>query len=419
MSALGRVIDRVAPVEIGGDFRRLLGAQWAANLGDGVALAAGPLLVASQTSSPTLVALATILQRLPWMLFGLVAGIVADRVDRRWLMVAGDASRVVVLGVLVVVLVADRVNIGLVLATMFLLGVSETFTDISADSLIALVVPAEKLGVANARFVFGQRALNQLAGPPIGAALFAAGMFVPFTTQAVLLALSVWLVAQMGDRVVERSAPVSVAGDVVDGVRWLWSNRPVRTLTLTILVFNVTWGATHSILVLYALERLGLDDRGFGLLLAASAIGGVLGAVFYDALELRFSLGGMMQVGLAVETLSHLGFAITTTPWVAMVIMFLFGFQASVWGTTARAVRQRAVPLEFQGRISSVYLLALHGGLVIGGLLGGAIGSLSGIPAVYWFAFVGSAILLAAIWRELPHVAHATAGSRGPVARRD
>lgn len=418
MSVVGRVVDRIAPPPIGADFRRLLGAGWSSNLGDGLALAAGPLLVASQTSSPTLVALATILQRVPWMVFGLAAGIVADRFDRRRLVMVGHGSRIVVLSVLVTVLVGGRVSIAIVLAAMFLLGVAETFTDIASSSLMPSVVAPEHLGVANARFTFAHMALNQLAGPPIGAALFAAGMFVPFAAQAVLLALGVGLIRQLADRPIQRTAPESVLGDVVDGVRWLWGNAPVRTLTITILTFNLTWGATHAIVVLYAIERLGLDDRGFGLLLAASAVGGILGAVAYDRLEAQFSLGDMMRVGLAVETFSHLGFALTTTPWIAMAIMFAFGFQASVWGTTSRAVRQRAVPMAYQGRVASVYLLSVHGGLVIGGLIGGTIGSVAGIPAVYWFAFVGSAMLLAAIWRELPHIAHARAGASAPTVQR-
>src|SRR5215210_3367144 len=111
-------------------FRWLVGSTWVGNLGDGIALAAGPLLVASQTSDPILVALAGLLQRLPWLLFGLYAGVLADRVDRRFLVMAVDLARAAVLVVLTVALVAGRVNVPVVLVTMFLLGTAEVFADV-------------------------------------------------------------------------------------------------------------------------------------------------------------------------------------------------------------------------------------------------------------------------------------------------
>ena len=76
---MSRLVEAVAPSRLGRDFRWLLASSWAANLGDGIALAAGPLLVASQTQSPILVALAALLQRLPWLLFGLWAGFLSAR----------------------------------------------------------------------------------------------------------------------------------------------------------------------------------------------------------------------------------------------------------------------------------------------------------------------------------------------------
>src|SRR6187549_2500376 len=92
--------DRVAPPRLGGSFRWLLASSWTSNLGDGLALAAGPLLVASQTHDPLLVALAGVLQRLPWLVLGLYAGVLADRLDRRLVVVVVDLLRSAVLVVL-------------------------------------------------------------------------------------------------------------------------------------------------------------------------------------------------------------------------------------------------------------------------------------------------------------------------------
>jgi predicted MFS family arabinose efflux permease len=114
-----------------------------------------------------------------------------------------------------------------------------------------------------------------------------------------------------------------------------------------------------------------------------------------------------MRAGLLIETVTHLALAVTTVTWVALLIMFVFGAHAFVWGTTSTSVRQRAVPSELQGRVSSVYLISVQGGLVVGSVVGGAIAGAWGVTAPFWFAFAGSAVLVVFIWPQLTHIAHA------------
>lgn len=393
---------------MGRNFRWLVGSSWVSNLGDGLALAAGPLLVASQTRDPLLVALAGLLQRLPWLLLGLYAGALADRLDRRLLVVAVDLLRAVVLFVLAATILTGRVSIITVLAAMFLLGVAEVFADTTSGTLLPMVVDKADLGIGNARLMAGQLTTNQLVGPPIGAALFAAGAAWPFVTQAVCVALGALLIFRMRlPHVVRSGGRTSVLADIRDGFRWTWGNGPVRTLTLTIVTFNVTFGAAWSVLVLYSLERLGMGAVGFGLLTTAVALGGILGTASYDWLARHVSLGKIMRVGLVIETLTHLALALTTIPWVALAVMFVFGAHAFVWGTTSRTVRMRAVPTELQGRVGSVYLVGVFGGIVVGQAIGGLVARVWGVTGPFWFAFVGSAVILVLIWRQLTLIAHA------------
>jgi predicted MFS family arabinose efflux permease len=198
-----------------------------------------------------------------------------------------------------------------------------------------------------------------------------------------------------------------VGRDIAEGVHWLWRNAAVRTLALTIVSFNVTFGAAFSILVLYAVERLGTGDVGFGLLTTATALGGLAGTAGYGWLTSKVSLGNIMRAGLIIETLTHLALAVTTRPWVALVIMFVFGAHAFAWATTSTSIRQRMVPTGLQGRVGSVYLIGVQAGLVVGGLAGGVIADAWGVTAPFWFGFAGSAVLLAALWRQLTHIAHA------------
>jgi predicted MFS family arabinose efflux permease len=142
------------------------------------------------------------------------------------------------------------------------------------------------------------------------------------------------------------------------------------------------------------------------------AVGGLLGTGAYGWLERHVRLGVIMRGGLVIETLTHLALALTRWAWFALIVFVIFGAHASVWGTTSTSVRQRAVPLQFQGRVGSVYLTGMVGGIVVGSAIGGLAASAWGITAPFWFAFVGSALILAVIWRSLRHIAHADEQAR-------
>jgi predicted MFS family arabinose efflux permease len=274
-------------------------------------------------------------------------------------------------------------------------------------------VQKQDLGTANSRFMAGFITANQLVGPPIGAFLFAVGMAMPFVTQGVTVALAALIVMRITFPVVERPEERQhILKDIGEGVVWLWRHRAVRTLALTIVSFNVTWGAAWSVLVLYAKERLDMDEVGFGLLTTAGALGGMLSTACFGRLERRLKLATIMRVCLTLEMLSHAAFAVTSAAWLGLVIMFVFGAYAFVWGTVSQTVRQRAVPTEFQGRVGSVYMIGVIGGIVIGRVIGGVIADQWGVTAPFWFAFFGTAIILALIWRELGHIAHADAEAK-------
>src|SRR4051794_20478765 len=405
------MLEAIAPSRLGAGFRWWLASSWVSNLGDGFALAAGPLLVASQSRDPRLVAASVFLQQLPWLVFGLFAGALADRLDRRLMVVVVDAMRAAVLVLLVVSIVTDTVNIALVLVAMFVMGTAEVFSNTAASTLIPMLVPRADLGIANARLQTGWVTVNQLAGPPIGAALFAVGMAVPFAAQAVLVGLGAVLVAQVAlpKDAEARRQPTRVRTDIAEGVRWVMHHAAVRTLVLTILIFNITFGAAWSVLVLYARERLGLGAIGFGLITTVGALGGLAGTLSYGWITRYVSLADLMRIGLVIETLTHLGLALTTTPAVALGIFFVFGAHAFVWGTTSVTIRQRAVPTALQGRVGSVNLVGVYAGLVVGAGIGGLLAQKYGITAPFWFAFVGSAIFVVLIWRQLRHVAHTDA----------
>ncbi|WP_374928707.1 MFS transporter [Kytococcus sedentarius] len=406
---LGRAVEWFLPARMGVSFRWLVGAAHASNLGDGIILAAGPLLVASQTDSALLVSAAPMLNRLPWLVLGLGAGALADRVDRRRMTIIANLLRAVVLVVLAGMVASGVVSVWLVLAVMLVLGTAEVLADSATSTLLPSVVDRKDLTTGNARLMSGFLTMNQMVGPAIGASLFAVGMAWPFGVAALTVVLAAGLVSRM---VVPRPvAPegterASIHRDVVEGLRWLAGAPAVRTLVITILTFNVTWAAGWGVLVVWAQQRVGLGPVGFGLLTTATAIGGVISILAYDRIAARWSLAAIMKVCLTLEVLMHLVLALTTWAPVAYATMFGFGLYAFVWSATSSAVRQRATPDHMMGRISSINLVGLTGGMVIGMPIGGLLADAFGITAPYWFAFAGAGLTLLLIWRSLDHIAH-------------
>jgi predicted MFS family arabinose efflux permease len=406
---VSRIVETVVPRRLGVPFRWLLASSWVSNLGDGIAIAAAPLLVASLTRDARLVALAATVQWLPPLLFGLLAGALADRWDRRRIVIAVNTVRTVVLAALAITIGSGQESIALVLAAMFLLGTAEVFADNATQTFLPMLVARDDLAVANARVQTGLITVNQMAGPPLGAALFALGALWPFAAQAVVVAAAALLVSRMvlPAREPETGPRRHIGRDIAEGFRWAMHHAAVRTLVLTIFIFNITFGAAWSVLVLYATRRLGLGEVGYGLLTTVMAAGGLVAVATYGWITRHASLGNLMRIGLVVETLTHLGLALTRQAWVAVGIFFVFGAHAFVWGTTSVTVRQRAVPVALQGRVGSVNTVGVFGGLVIGSGLGGVLAERWGVTAPFWFAAVGSALFVVLIWGQLRHVAHA------------
>ncbi|MDQ2815490.1 MAG: MFS transporter [Actinomycetota bacterium] len=413
---MSRLAELVVPSRLGRSFRWFLASSWVTNLGEGITLAAGPLLVASQTHYPLAVASAAFLQRLPWLMFGLYAGVVADRVSRRAIVITTGLVRAVILLLLTASILTRHVDTSVVLAALFLFGVNEAFGDTTSATLLPMLVSQRDLGIANARALTGVIVWNQLAGPPIGAALFAAGKALPFVSETVCVLAGVLLISRLRlPAHLGHARPARVRDDIREGWRWLWAHPAVRTLAITIFTFNVTFGAAWSVLVLYARQRLGMGAIGFGLITTAMAAGGLAGAASYSWLARRVPLGVIMRGGLIIETLTHLALALTRWVWFALIVFAIFGAHAFIWGTTSTSVRQRAVPAEFQGRVGGVYLTGMVGGIVIGSAIGGLVASVWGVTAPFWFAFAGSAIILALIWRSLLQIAHADENSSADV----
>ena len=390
---------------LGANFRKLWTASTISNLGDGVTLAAGPLLAASLTRDPVLVAGIVFAQRVPWLLFSLLSGALVDRLDRRRVMAAANFASSLLMGFLGLTVLSGFASIPLLYAVFFLLGTAETMFVNASLSVLPSVVPREYLSRANGRIFGAKMVASQLAGPPLGGFLFAAAVSVPFLLDAwSFAAAAVLLLVLRGSFRVEKleeTSPTTLRSEISEGVRWLFRHRLLRTLALALGVMNLTLSSVLSIMVLYAQDRLGLGPVGYGLLLSTVAVGGVIGSMFAERMISWLGPGNAMRVGLVIEASTHLVLALAKNELVIGAVLIIFGFHSIVWSVISVSLRQEVVPERLLGRVNSAYLLFTIGSLSVGALLGGALARGFGITAPFWFSFVVVAVLALLIWRTL------------------
>ncbi|NYH40959.1 MFS family permease [Micromonospora jinlongensis] len=392
-----------ASARLGADFTRLWTAAAVSNVGDGVTMAAGPLLVASVTDNPALVAGAVFAQQLPWLLFALISGAYVDRLDRRRVVVVVNLVRAAALAGLAATVATDTVTVTVIYVALFLLGAGETLADTAMGALLPAVVAPDRLASANARLYASFTIGNQFVAKPLGAWLFVISAAVPFGFDALTFAISAALTAGIR-RVPVSDEPrrrASLRAEVAAGVRWLWNHRLLRVLAVSMGLSNIAFGAAFAVFVLYCRERLGVSGVGFGFLLTAFAVGGLFGSVVAAKLTRAFGSVAVLRVGLVVEIVTHVSLAITTTPWTAAIVLVLFSIHAMVWGITVTTTRQRVVPSHLRGRVGSVYALLDLGGAALGSLLGGLFASAWEITTPFWIAAAVMVTITALAWRPL------------------
>ncbi|MGY1607720.1 MULTISPECIES: MFS transporter [unclassified Geodermatophilus] len=364
------------------------------NLGDGIRLAAFPLLAASLSTDPLVVSAVAAAGTLPWLLTGLAAGSLADRHGARALVPLADGLRVVVLAVLVALLVADRASVVTVAVAALLLGVGETVRDVAAETVLPRLVPADSLERANGRMAAGQVAGNEFVGPLVGGVLFAAGAALPFVVNGATTAVAVLLVLSLPPAALSAlrpapHAPVDVGRRTVAGVVWLSRDRRLRTLVLTVATVALADSAWFSVFVLYTGERLGLTAVGFGALLALGAGGGLTGALLAHRLIAGRRHRGVVAWSAAVAATSPvLLFALPRT-WVAGVVVVVSSGAFAVLNVATASLRHRLVPDALRGRVTAAWRTTVYGAGAAGALGGGALATLAGLEA----PFVLSAVL--------------------------
>jgi MFS family permease len=394
----------VTPEPLGPNFAKLWTAATFSAFGTGLASIATPLLVAQRTGNPLIIAGVSAASWLPWLLFALPSGVVADRVDRRRLMIALDLVRLAAVAVLGVALAEHVATLPLILTVLVVISTGEVFERVASNAFIPAVVPTSRLERANGWLSGGTTLAGGLLSGPVAGLMFRAAASLPFLVNGVTYALSAVCLALIAGSyrarpAAEEASPRSMVGDIREGLRFLFAQRMLRTMAVLIGLLNVTLTAALAIFVLVAKNRLHVGSVGYGVLFTAMALGGVVGAAFADRIIKWVSPTWTIRVGLLIEAGLHLVLATSHSAVTVGVAFAVFGVHGSLWGVVMSTLRQRVTPADMQGRVSSATLFVVAGGNFLGAALGGALAGAWGLPAPYWVGFGAALVVSATTWR--------------------
>jgi len=381
---------------LGANYRKLFAATAISNLGDGVGVIAYPWLASAITRNPLLIALVAVVQRLPWLLFTLPAGVITDRNDRRRLMVIANVTRAVLTAVVAIGVLARQDVIAspddidqvlgtewflyvVILVATLLIGTAEVIYDNSAQTFLPAIVDNEHLEKANGRMYSAELVANQFAGPPLAALLLAVGFVLPVLFDAVSFALSAGLVFAI---VATKRAPApgvieverqSFKAELTEGFRWLWHHDLIRAFAIALGALNLLGTMATAVFVLWGQEVLGTSTLEFGLLSTAGAVGGVAGGWMASAITTRIGSGVSVALTLWAGAAASVAIGLLTNLILVGLLLAVIMFTGVLWNVITVSLRQTVIPDRLLGRVNSVYRFFGWGAMPIGALLGGGL----------------------------------------------
>lgn len=379
---------------LGKHFRQLWISSGASNLADGVAMVALTLVAARLTTSATLVAGVAVATQLPQALATLPAGAIADRVDRRHLMIVANVVRAVAVAAAGAIAVGGSLTLPVVYAVAFALGTASVFVDATAQSTVPMVVPRERLSGANGRLVGTQIAAQEFVGAPLAGVLVGIAVAIAFAAPAVLYVVAALsLLAMRGGYRPRRAGPTRVREDIVEGLRYLSRHRVLRTLAGMAAVANLAGSGFFAVFVLFVVgprAPMDLSEPAYGALLACLAVGAVAGAVTAERAQRRLGRVRLLKATVAGWAVCFVVPALTADVVVVAAALFLAGYVNMLANVIMVSLRQTLVPGHLLGRVNATMRLVGTGAAPLGAALAGPVGDLFGLRVV----FVASAVLI-------------------------
>ena len=367
--------------KLGPAFNRLFSASVISNLSDGLLAVAAPLLAISLTKDPVLISLLSAFVMLPWLLFAIPIGLIVDRSNKRLLITFTNSIRFITAGLVALAISTDTITIYWLLLATFLIGTCEVATDTATQSLIPVILEKKNFEKANSRLNIAETVIQNFIGAPLSGFLYATAIVLPFILNSLGFLIAAIFVLMIPAHLISHGSTEdkhevekkSFIGDIKFGLNYLWNDRPLRRLVATTTSLGFFYSLSTSTLILFITETLNLPTQYFGVLLAGSGSGAVLGGILTSTLSKKFGRGGVLAVAIFVSSITVLFQGFAPNFWVFGSIGFISAFFITNWNILLMSCYQVLIPAELYGRIHGARRTFVWGVMPFGAFLGGVI----------------------------------------------
>ncbi|KVD67735.1 transporter [Burkholderia ubonensis] len=382
------------------------------NLADGVTKVALPLMATALTPSPLQVSGVSLTLTLPWLLVALHVGVLVDRADRRVLLWLANGMRLAAIAVLALLSLSNGITLPVLYIGGLTLGIAEVIALTSAAALVPDAVAPSGRERANAWVAGAETVCNEFCGPLVGGLLVAAGTALALGTVASAYLIGVLVLCFLVGRFRVVHAPDAprepVHRQIAEGLHYLWREPILRLMAVTLTVLCACWGAWLAVMPLFATKVMGLDARGYGVMLSALGIGGFVGALSVTTLNRWFGRRTVMFVDL-LGTLAMMAMPVATINlWAVAASAFAGGLGGTLWSVNSRTISQALVPGALFGRYNAAARLFSWGAMPVGAGLGGVLAELFGLRVAFAGFAVATSLLIVPFLRiATPAALHA------------
>jgi predicted MFS family arabinose efflux permease len=375
-------------------FNRLAWSNLAAQSAEQIALAAAPivavlLLGVGEGQTGLLQTALT----LPFVLFAIPAGLLADRISRRALMASAEALRAAALLMILALIWLGGLTLPLLALLGFVAVCGTVVYSVAAPSLVPSLVPSQLLSAANARIELA-RTVAFASGPALGGVLVGfVGAAPAFGCAAALSIIAVVLLSGIYEPArapVQRRQPMQ---DLAEGLAFVAQHPLLRPVFVTQLIFSAASFLILAVFVPYAVRHLGLSASGVGATLAMYGVGMVVGALLATRVMKRLPFGTVIALGPVTGFVASIVMALTTfipSPLLSGLSFFLLGVGPIIWVISTVTLRQSVTPPSLLGRVSAINILS-YGARPIGTGIAAVIGGLYNAEACLYLAVAGFA----------------------------
>ena len=376
-------------------FNRLAWSNLAAQSAEQVALAAAPIVAVLMLGAGEgeTGALQTALT-LPFVLFAVPAGLLADRLSRRWLMAGAEALRAAALLAILAALWFGVLGMPLLAVLGFVAVCGTVVYSVAAPALVPSLVSPTALSAANARIELA-RTVAFAGGPALGGLLVGwIGAAPAFGCAAALSIMAVVLLAGLFEPTranLPRRHPIQ---EIREGAAFVFRHDLLRPVFVTQFIFNTAFFIILAVFVPYAVRELGLSASGVGIVLGMYGAGMIVGALVATRVMRRLAFGVVIGLGPVTGLVASGVMALTTvvpTPLLAGLGFFLLGLGPILWVISTTTLRQSVTPPRLLGRVSAINIMA-YGARPLGSALGAAVGAAFGAQACLYLAVAGFAL---------------------------